>query len=46
MLNVDLKTYHLIKWQGYGGCGTRSEYQHFTKAQLWLQLVREDKVSP
>ena len=26
--------------------GTRSGYFHSTKAQVWLQLVREDKVSP
>merc|ERR1740123_2175443 len=32
------------KWVPAGRCGTRGCYQHFTTAQLWLQLVRENKV--
>jgi len=32
------------KWVSSGWCGTRSGFQHFTEASLWLQLVRDGKV--
>ena len=36
----------MLKWVSSGWCGTRTTfYQHFTEAQLWLQLVRDGKVS-
>ena len=33
-----------FKWVSGGWCGTRGRYQHFTKAQMWLQLIREGEV--
>ena len=35
----------MLKWVSSGWCGTRGTEQHFTNAQLWLQLVRDAKVS-
>ena len=35
----------MLKWVSSGWCGTRSGFQHLTEAQLWLQLVRDGKVS-
>merc|ERR1711971_1407014 len=32
------------RWISSGWWGTRSGYQHFTKAQFWLRLMRGDKV--
>ena len=52
-LDVEVKTRGLLginmtwEWEGEpaGWCGTRmGVYQHFTNAQLLLQLMREDKV--
>ena len=35
----------MLQWVSSGWCGTRGTEQHFTEAQLWLQLVRDGKVS-
>ena len=35
----------MLQWVSSGWCGTRGSQQHFTEAQLWLQLVRDGKVS-